>query len=77
VLLAVAYLFIMCGVYAAAWMLPEIAAANPGYVNDLLAVGSTPAAEPSKATCGTSLTASKRTRRPGPQPVQAHKAITG
>jgi hypothetical protein len=38
VLLAVAYLFIMCGVYAAAWMLPEIATANPGYVNDLIAV---------------------------------------
>jgi hypothetical protein len=38
VVLAVAYLLIMCGVYAAAWMLPEIAKVNPGYVNDLLAV---------------------------------------
>jgi TM2 domain-containing membrane protein YozV len=38
VLLAVAYLFIRCGVYAAAWMLPEIATANPGHVNDLIAV---------------------------------------
>ena len=38
VLLALAYLLIMCGVYAAAWMMPEIAAANPGYVNDVIAV---------------------------------------
>jgi len=37
-LLAVAYLLIMCGVYATAWMLPEIAGANPGYVNDIIAV---------------------------------------
>ena len=38
VLLALAYLLIMCGVYAAAWLMPEIAAANPGYVNDVIAV---------------------------------------
>jgi hypothetical protein len=38
VLLAAGYLLIMCGVYTAAWVLPEIANANPGYVNDLIAV---------------------------------------
>jgi hypothetical protein len=38
VLLAVGYLLIMCGVYTAAWVLPEIAGANPGYVNDVLVV---------------------------------------
>ena len=38
VLLAAGYLLIMCGVYTAAWVLPEIATANPGYVNDVIAV---------------------------------------
>jgi hypothetical protein len=37
-LLATGYLLIMCGVYAAAYVLPEIAAANPGYVNDVATV---------------------------------------
>ncbi|HSE55974.1 MAG TPA: hypothetical protein VLB03_09590 [Nocardioidaceae bacterium] len=36
--LAAAYLLIMCGVFAAAYVLPEIARANPGYVNDVIAV---------------------------------------
>jgi hypothetical protein len=36
--LAAGYLLILCGVYAAAYMLPEIAAANPGYVNDVIAI---------------------------------------
>jgi hypothetical protein len=26
----------MCGVYTAAWVMPEIAKANPGYVNDVM-----------------------------------------
>ena len=38
VLLAAGYLLIMCGVYTAAWVMPEIATANPGYVNDVIAV---------------------------------------
>lgn len=38
VVLAAGYLLIMCGVYAAAYMLPEIARVNPGYVNDVIAV---------------------------------------
>jgi hypothetical protein len=37
-LLAVGYLFIMAGVVAAAYVLPEIARANPGFVNDVIAV---------------------------------------
>jgi hypothetical protein len=37
-LLAAAYLIIMCRVFAAAYVLPEIAGANPGYVNDVIAV---------------------------------------
>ena len=37
-LLAAGYLLIMCGVYTAAWVFPEIATANPGYVNDVIAV---------------------------------------
>lgn len=37
VLLAAGYLLIMCGVYAAAYVLPEIAGSNPGYVNDVIA----------------------------------------
>jgi hypothetical protein len=37
-LLAAGYLLIMCGVYAAAYVLPEIAAANPDYVNDVTTV---------------------------------------
>ena len=28
----------MCGVYTAAWVMPEIAMANPGYVDDVIAV---------------------------------------
>jgi hypothetical protein len=38
VLLAAGYLLIMCGVYAAAYLLPEIAAANTGYINDFIAI---------------------------------------
>lgn len=40
-LLALGYLLIMCGVYTAAYVLPEVAAANPGYtgyINDFIAV---------------------------------------
>jgi hypothetical protein len=37
VLLAAGYLLIMCGVYTAIWVMPEIATANPGYVNDVIA----------------------------------------
>lgn len=40
VLLAAGYLLIMCGVFAAAYVLPEIAESNPGYVNDVIAVDS-------------------------------------
>jgi hypothetical protein len=35
--LAAAYLFIMAGVVAAAYVLPEVARTNPGYVNDVIA----------------------------------------
>jgi hypothetical protein len=35
--LAVAYLLIMCGVFAAAYVLPEIAESSTGYVNDVIA----------------------------------------
>lgn len=38
VVLAAGYLLIMCGVFAAAYVLPEIAGSNPGYVNDVIAV---------------------------------------
>ena len=38
VLLAAGYLLIMCGVYAAAYVFPEIAPSNAGYVNDVIAV---------------------------------------
>ena len=38
VLLAAGYLLIMCGVFAAAYVFPEIAESNPGYVNDVIAV---------------------------------------
>jgi hypothetical protein len=38
VLLAAGYLLIMCGVFAAAYVLPEIAESNPGYVDDVIAV---------------------------------------
>jgi hypothetical protein len=38
VLLAAGYLLIMCGVFAAAYVFPEVAASNPGYVNDVIAV---------------------------------------
>lgn len=37
VLLASSYLLIMCGVFVAAYVLPEIAASNPGYVSDVIA----------------------------------------
>jgi hypothetical protein len=37
-LLAAGYLLIMCGVYTAAYVLPEIAGSAPGYVNDVIAV---------------------------------------
>jgi hypothetical protein len=37
-LLAAGYLLIMCGVYTAAYVLPEIASSNPGYVGDFIAV---------------------------------------
>lgn len=38
VLLAAGYLLIMCTVFAAAYVLPEIAKSNPSYVNDVIAV---------------------------------------
>jgi hypothetical protein len=38
VLLAAGYLLIMCGVFAAAYVLPEIAESDPGYVDDVIAV---------------------------------------
>lgn len=38
VVLALAYLFILCGVYAAAWVFPEVAAADPAWMNDVIAV---------------------------------------
>ena len=38
VLLAAGYLGILCGVFVAAYVLPEIAQSNPGYVNDVIAV---------------------------------------
>ena len=38
VLLAAGYLLIMCSVYVAAYVFPEIAKANPGYVNGVIAV---------------------------------------
>ena len=37
-LLATGYLLIMCGVYVAAYVLPEIAGANPSYVSDVLTI---------------------------------------
>jgi hypothetical protein len=36
--LAAAYLLIMCGVFAAAYVLPEVAGSSPGYVSDVIAV---------------------------------------
>lgn len=36
--LAVAYLLIMCGVYTAAYVMPEIAGSSTGYVSDVIAV---------------------------------------
>ena len=36
-LLTSSYLLIMCTVFAAAYVLPEIAKSNPGYVNDVIA----------------------------------------
>ncbi len=38
VLLVAGYLLIMCGVYVAAYVLPEIAEANAGYVSDVLTI---------------------------------------
>ncbi|HET6563280.1 MAG TPA: hypothetical protein VFG72_15505 [Marmoricola sp.] len=38
VLLSAGYLLILCGVFAAAYVLPEVAEPNPGYVNDFIAV---------------------------------------
>jgi hypothetical protein len=38
VLLAAGYLLIMCSVYTAAYVLPEIAGADPAYVDDVLTV---------------------------------------
>ncbi len=38
VLLAAGYLLIMCGVYVAAYVLPEIAQANTGYISDFIAI---------------------------------------
>jgi hypothetical protein len=38
VLLAAGYLLIMCGVFAAAYVLPEIAEANRGYISDYIAI---------------------------------------
>jgi hypothetical protein len=38
VLLAAGYLLIMCGVFAAAYILPEIAEANQGYISDYIAI---------------------------------------
>jgi hypothetical protein len=38
VLLAAGYLLIMCGVFVAAYVLPEVAESAPGYVSDLIAV---------------------------------------
>ncbi len=38
VLLAAGYLLIMCGVYVAAYVLPEIADANRGYISDYIAI---------------------------------------
>lgn len=38
VVLAAGYLLIMCGVFAAAYVMPEIAEANPGYVDDVIDV---------------------------------------
>jgi hypothetical protein len=35
--LAAGYLLILCGVFAAAYVMPEIAEANAGYVNDVIA----------------------------------------
>jgi len=37
VVLAAGYLLIMCGVFAAAYVFPEVAESNPGYVNDIIA----------------------------------------
>jgi hypothetical protein len=37
VLLAGSYLFIMCGVYAAAYIFPEVAGSSRGYVHDVIA----------------------------------------
>jgi hypothetical protein len=37
-LLAAGYLLIMCSVYAAAFLLPEIAESTPGYVDDVMTV---------------------------------------
>ena len=50
VLLAAGYLLIMCSAYTAAWVLPEIATANPGHVNDVIVVDT--AVEPSRVTLG-------------------------
>jgi uncharacterized membrane protein len=38
VLLAAAYLFFMCGVFVAAYVLPEIAESSRGYVSDVIAI---------------------------------------
>jgi len=38
VVLAAAYLLIMCGVFVAAYVAPEIAEANRGYISDLIAI---------------------------------------
>jgi hypothetical protein len=37
-LLAVGYLLIMCDVYVAAYVFPEVATSAPGYVNDVIAI---------------------------------------
>ena len=39
VVIAAAYLLILCDVYVSTWVLPEIAESNPGYVSDSIAIG--------------------------------------
>jgi hypothetical protein len=36
---AAAYLLILCDVYVTTWVLPEIAQSDPGFVSDLIAIG--------------------------------------
>ncbi len=77
VVFAVGYLGILCVTFAAAYVLPEVANSNPGFVNDAIAVEHRPRHRARRHRGARDGDQGDRLRLPGRRPALRHRAVPG